>query len=73
MKSLMAIYLYRKKNEDVKHHPSDPANFSDNLYQPEKDANGERIHHREDYNHLLKHIVSRLHEGLIPGIDLRYI
>ena len=69
----MAIYLYRKKIEDLKNHPSDPANFCDNLYQPERDANGERIHHREDHNHLLKRIASRLREGYIPGIDLRHL
>ena len=69
----MAIYLYRKKIEDLKHHPTDPANFSAHLYQPERDANGEQIHHREDHNHLLKRIVSRLRAGHIPGIDLRYL
>lgn len=73
MKSLMAIYFGRKRIEDLKHHPSDPENFSDSLYHPEKDANGERIHHWEDHNHLLKHIVSRLRERLIPGIDSRYL
>lgn len=73
MKSIMAIYLYRRKIEDLKHHPSDPTNFSDYLYQPEKGANGERIHHCEDHNHLLKRIVSHLREGLIPDIDLRYL
>lgn len=31
MKSIMAIYLYRRKIEDLKHHLSDPANFSDYL------------------------------------------
>ena len=69
----MAIYLYRKKIEDLKHHASDPANFTDNLYQPERDTTGELIHHREDHNHLLKRIISRLREGHIPGIDLRYM
>lgn len=73
LKSIMAIYLYRKKIEDLKHHASDPANFYDNLYQPEKDGNGEMIHHREDHNHLLKRIVSCLRAGEIPGIDLRYL
>ena len=50
-----------------------PANFSEYLYQPEKDANGEKIHHREDHNHLLKRIISHLHEDLIPGLDLRFL
>ena len=47
--------------------------FSENLYQPEKDATGERIHHHEDHNHLLKRMISRLREGLIPGVDLRFL
>ena len=64
----MAILIYRKSVEDLKDHATDPANFADNLYQPEKDATGERIHHREDHNHLLKRIVSRLRKGHIPGV-----
>ena len=73
MKSIMAILLYRKNIDDLKNHASDPANFADNLYQPEKDENGERVHHREDHNHLLKRIVSRLRKGHIPGLDLRHL
>lgn len=69
----MAIYLYRQKIRDLKNHPSHAANFSDHLYQPETDVDGEQIHHREDHNHLLKRIVSRLREGFIPGIDLRHL
>ena len=69
----MAIYFYRKKVEDLKCHDTDPANFSEYLYQPEKDANGEKIHHLEDHNHLLKRIIFHLHEGLIPGLDLRFL
>ena len=33
----------------------------------------EKIHHREDHNHLLKRIVACLREGRLPGIDLRYM
>ena len=62
-----------RKIADIKHHASDPADFSTNLCQPEKDVNGELIHHREDHNHLLKRIAVRLREGLIPGVDLRYL
>lgn len=69
----MAIYLYRQKIRDLKNHPSHAANFSDHLYQPETDVDGEQIHHREDHNHLLKRVVSRLREGFIPGIDLRHL
>ncbi|CAB3978040.1 Hypothetical predicted protein, partial [Paramuricea clavata] len=72
LKSILAIFLYRKRIDDLKHHVTDPADFSKNLYQPEKDKNGERIHHREDHNHLLKRIVSRLRGGHIPGIDLQH-
>lgn len=64
LKSIMAILLYRKSVENLKDHATDPANFDDNLYQPEKysTCTGERIHHREDHNHLLKRIVLRLRE-----------
>ena len=72
LKSIMAIFLYRKRVDDLKHHTTDPADFSKYLYQPEKDVNDERIHHREDHNHLLKRIVSRLRGGHIPGIDLMH-
>ena len=65
--------MFRKKIDDLKHHATDPCNFSDNLYQPEKDANGELIHHREDHNHLLKRIVARLRAGFIPGVNLQYL
>lgn len=33
----------------------------------------EYIHHREDHNHLLKRIIACLREGIIPGLDLRYM
>ena len=69
----MAILLYRKKIDDLRNHPTDPADFSKHLYQPEKGPDGERVHHREDHNHLLKRICSRLREGHIPGLDLRHL
>ena len=72
LKSIMAIFLYRKRVDDLKHHTTDPADFSKYLYQPEKDVNDERIHHREDPNYLLKRIVSGLRGGHIPGIDLMH-
>ena len=53
LKSIMDISLYRKKIEDLKQHVTDPANFTDNLYQPDRDSSGKLIHHREDHNHLL--------------------
>jgi len=67
----MAIYLFRKKIADLRHHESNPADFYHHLYQPENDANGELIHHWEDHNHLLKRTITRLCEGYIPGLDLR--
>ena len=51
-----------------------PADFLFNLYQPELNVNrSEYVHHREDHNHLLKRIIGCLGEGLIPGIDLRFM
>ena len=71
--SIMAIYLFRWEIEKLKELPGDRANFSDVLYQPEKnDDTNECIHHREDHNLVLKRLVNCLREGLIPGIDLRY-
>jgi hypothetical protein len=60
-----------KKLKDM---PEDPADFTCNLYQPELDDEGlEFVHHREDHSHLLKCIISCLREGLIPGVDTRYL
>ncbi len=72
LKSILAIYLYRKKIQDLTHSEDDKADSDRYLYQPEKDETGEYIHHREDHNHLLKRIVSCLRDGRIPGVDLRY-
>ena len=69
----MAIYLYCKKVEDLKHHVSDPANFSENLNQPEEDVSGEKIHHCQHHNHLPKCTITCLCEGLIPGLDLQFL
>lgn len=69
----MAIYLYRKKVEDLKHHVSDPANFSENLNQPEEDVSGEKIYHCQHHNHLPKCTIPCLCEGLIPGLDLQFL
>jgi hypothetical protein len=73
LKSIMAIFLYRRKIEDLRNHTTDPADFINYLYQPEIDPNGERIHHREDHNHLLKRVCSSLRDGYIPGLDLRHL
>jgi hypothetical protein len=72
LKSILSIYIYRKKIHDLKHIEDDPADFDTYLYQPEKDpTTGESFHHREDHNHLLKRIVACLRDGRIPGLDLR--
>jgi hypothetical protein len=71
--SIMAIYLFRWEVQKLKELPDNHANFSDFLYQPEKDEDtNEYVHHREDHNHVLKRLVNCLREGVIPGIDLRY-
>ena len=70
LKSIFAIYLYRKEIDDLKIFKNDPADFDAFLYQSEKDELGEYIHHREDHNHL-KRIVACLRDRLIPGVDLR--
>jgi hypothetical protein len=74
LKSLMAIYIYRLEIQRLKDLEEDPADFTCNLYQPELGQQScERVHHREDHNHLLKRIVFCLCEGHIPGLDLRYL
>lgn len=73
LRSIFAIYLYRKKISDLINLEKDPADFNTYLYQPEKDERGEYIHHREDRNHLLKRLVSCLRDGRILCIDLRYL
>lgn len=68
----MAIYLYRSCLQELKNNTNDPADFYNNLYQPEKDVRtNEYVHHREDHNHLLKRVISCLREGYIPNFDLR--
>ncbi len=71
LQSVLAIHIYRRKIDDLKELGEDAADFDSFLYQPEKDERGEYIHHREDHNHLLKRIVACLHDGRIPGVDLR--
>jgi hypothetical protein len=74
LKSLMAIYLYRAEVQNLRGLKEDPADFNSHLYQPELgEQSFERVHHREDHNHLLKRIVSCLREGHLPGLDLRYL
>ena len=58
LKLNFAIYLYRKKISDLKHLEKAPADFDVHLYQPEKNEQGEFVHHREDHNNLLKQVVS---------------
>ena len=71
LRSILAIYIYRKNIADLKNLENDSADFDAFLYQPEQDELGEYIHQREDHNHLLKRIVACLRDGRIPGVDLR--
>ncbi len=74
LRSIMAIYLFRSRVNQLKIHETDPADFSSFLYQPEKhEVSNERLHHREDHNHLLKRMVMCLRNGRIPGVDLRHL
>ncbi|XP_028416819.1 uncharacterized protein LOC114541027 [Dendronephthya gigantea] len=72
LKSLMEIYLYRSSFQELKNNLDSPADFYNFMYQPEKDVRtNEYVHHREDHNHLLKRVISRVREGYIPNFDLR--
>lgn len=71
LKSIMAIYLFRKLVADLK---KDGVDFSANLIVPEIDAaTNEKLHQREDHNHLLKRIVGCIREGKIPGFNVIYL
>ena len=74
LRSILVTYVFRMEVKKLKDMPEDPADFTCNLYQPELDDEGlEFVHHREDHSHLLKRIISCLREGLIPGVDTRYL
>lgn len=71
LKSLMAVYLFRKMVADLKEKGLD---FSASLVEPEIDATtGEKLHQREDHNHLLKRIVGCIREGKIPGFNVVFL
>ena len=71
LKSLMAIYLFRHKIEQLKQDCD--VDFSQHLYQPKVcELTGEFLHEREDYNHVLKRITECLRTGSIPGVNLCY-
>ena len=71
LKSLMAVYLFRKMVADLKEKDLD---FSASLVEPEIDATtGEKLHQREDHNHLLKRIVGCIREGKIPGFNVVFL
>ena len=69
----MAVYIFRLRVRSLKNDETDPADFSTFLYQPEMCTSSERLHHREDHNHLLKRVVTCLRDGRIPGVDLRHM
>ena len=67
----MALYLFRHKVATLKGQGVD---FTKNLVVPEVDlTTKEKLHQREDHNHLLKRIVGCLREGLIPGVQIKYL
>ena len=52
----------------------DGVDFSANLIVPEIDAaTNEKLHQREDHNHLLKRIVGCIREGKIPGFNVIFL
>ena len=52
----------------------DGLDFTDNLVVPEVDVTtGEKLHQREDHNHLLKRIVGCITEGKIPGFNVVFL
>ena len=56
IKLLKKNYLFRKMVPDLK---QDSLDFSQSLVGPEHDATtGEKLHQREDHNHLLMRIVA---------------
>ena len=61
LKSIMAIYLFR---HEIKSQAEKGIDFRNSLVVPEVDADTkEKLHQREDHNHLLKRIVGCLREG----------
>ena len=52
----------------------DGVDFSANLIVPEIDATTkEKLHQREDHNHILKRIVGCIREGKIPGFNVVFL
>ena len=71
LKSVMAVNLFRKMVADLKEEGLD---FSTSLVEPEIYATtGEKLHQREDHNHLLKRIVGCIKEGKIPGFNVVFL
>ena len=71
LKSIMAIYLFR---QEIKSQAEKGIDFRNSLVVPEVDADTqEKLHQREDHNHSLKRIVGCLREGLIPGLQVKFL
>ena len=67
----MAVYLFR---HEIKSQAEKGIEFRNSLVVPEVDAETqEKLHQREDPNHLLKRIVGRLREGSIPGFQVIFL
>ena len=52
----------------------DGLDFSTSLVVPEVDfTSGEKLHQKEDHDHLLKRIVGCIREGKIPGFNVVFL
>ena len=71
LKSIMAIYLF---GHEIKFQAEKGIDFRNRPVVPEVDADTqEKLHQREDRNHVLKRIVGCLREGLIPGFQVKFL
>ena len=71
LKSIMAIYLFR---QEIKSQAEKGIDFRNSLVVPEVHADTqEKLHQCKDHNHLLKRIVGCLREGLIPGLQVKFL
>lgn len=68
---LKSIYLFR---HEIMSQAENGIDFRNSLVVPEVDADTqEKLHQREDHNHLLKRIVGCLREGSIPGFQVKFV
>lgn len=67
LKSIMAVYLFR---HEIMSQAEKGIDFRNSLVVPDTQ---EKLHQREDHNHLLKRIVGCLREGSIPGFQVKFV